>query len=174
MTPEVENVLNGIGWEVVKRASPLFAAQLGRCFSVASLADTDVQARRRAKEIERLLRDAHGMLSGLRALPDNVQRNIFLASVHPDELFRLSAEPDTNPLVQEVESVLYRLLRGLEATQAKLDFEAGGARSGPPKNLRPYKVAYAAAQIYVIGRCEMPVHIMKLPGRKLLGFLAKQ
>jgi hypothetical protein len=171
MTPSIEAELNTIGWDVVKRVAPFLAEQLALTFeATAGLVATDSQSRAQAKDLQQIGEAAVKVLNGLRALPDSVKRNISISSLCHGEVRQIIREGLQVPdLSGQVESILFKLLVGLEATEARLIHDGGSPRSGSPKNLFPHEVAFAAAQVYIIGRGEMPAAHNKTAGQETKG-----
>jgi hypothetical protein len=156
VTPEVETILNRIGWEIVQRSSPLMAFFLARTFQTpnpSSLTPTDASSRLLADRVHSMGQAAAQLVSGLSGLPEAVRLNIAFLS-HPFPAF-----PDAEEALGHLEkfrAVLTKLADCLEVTEARLRYEGGPTRPGNPKNLVPHAVAFAAAKIYVVGMGSMP------------------
>lgn len=160
MTPEVDAVLNRIGWEKVKAASPLIAAQLrAKLHSAATLGTTDTASRKMAEETTRIFKTTIELRNQLEALRPAVRQNINVATICKARAMQMLNEGrwDIPDHVEETRSVLLTLLIGLEATLSRLEHEGGAPRKGNARNLRPHAVANACARIYVAGMGEMPV-----------------
>lgn len=173
MTPEVEAILQRIGWDVVSRASPALALQLAHQFQTPAagvLVSTDASARDLADRVRGLGESAFALATGLLALPENVRQNVDLTSLNISEI---QGGEEGADLVEEVQSALWRLMRGLAATEARLRFEGGQNRRGNPKNLVPHAIAFAAAQIYVIGMGSLPAAHNETAGHEVRGIFGK-
>lgn len=159
MTPEVEAVLQKIGWEVVSKCNPFFVASLKSSFERSELVKTDADARKASAEITKTFKLTFNLLQAIRELPEATRRNIAMATVTPqDALTQMTCgEPINVPLLfEDVEGLLWQLMIGLEATESQMSFLGGKPRPGRPKNLRPHEVAFAAAKVYFIGLNDLP------------------
>ncbi|SOC10181.1 hypothetical protein SAMN05877809_10580 [Rhodobacter sp. JA431] len=154
MIPELEVALTPIGWERVKVIAPHEARRLALHLNTnGGLVAFDAhQARKSAKQIETLERDIASVLIRLQGLTDDARTTVNLVSTSPEE--RNGGWPDH---VGAAISSLTVLSPGLECWRdqlKRLGAEEGGR--GRPTNLAVRSIAFAVAEIFVIGTGRKP------------------
>jgi hypothetical protein len=154
MKPEIETILNQIGWQKVKKLYPGRAQFIeekltptGGLFATKATVASDQQ--RRILEVLSALED---LVSKLENLPSDQRDCINMWSCPVDE--RENGIPDR---VGRATASLTDLVPGFRITNEGLLWESQAAsKSSRPRNVNVYRVAEAVAEIYVIGTGKRP------------------
>jgi hypothetical protein len=154
MTPEIEAILNRIGWQKVLKLYPHLARSIeakltptGGLFAAKATVASDQQ-----KRIVEILSALESLVLRLESLPPDQRDCINMWSCPPGE--RDKGIPDR---VGMITAGLTDLVPGLLITDEILVWESRAAGKGSrPRNENAYRVAEAVAEIYVVGTGRRP------------------
>lgn len=144
MTPELESVLNKIGWSRVKGVAPSYALRLR-----ARLIDPKADDRRDRNRDDR--RDLSLVMRAAQQLHEAIDR-LSPESRNLIDMFSGDLEAPTGS--DRVQRAIEAIVPGLLELSATLDAEAPG--KGRRKNLAAFRIAHILAEIHTIGLGRKP------------------
>lgn len=158
LPPELEAILDKIGWATVKERAPAVAEIWERFLTpnAGGFAPDPVRARATLKCFEKLASAIDRVLAQLNSLTSKEVSDLNTAcqlDTSLEEIFR--PPPDS---VAAVKQGLERLRAGLTPPHLFLEWEADQSKKGRPRNEVAYKIARILAHIYVVGRGDLPTY----------------
>jgi len=151
MTPDLQSILERIGWATVKARAPAYALQLEVRLRDSSRDNAARTAQVERERLECFIEDVLRVKGSADALA--ITSKSFVD-------FELSSSSERDGVIpnrtQDAVDLLLALGPGLEALAEFLDQRANHARGGRPRKDAAFRIAEAVAEIYVIGRGEMP------------------
>lgn len=161
MTPELEAALAPIGWEAVKKISPLFAALMSKKLTptggrIVAWAREAAEPTKSLTKTFKVLFEAQKQLGDL---SEPFAKRINMAAVG---LERLEAgdndmsrwqpwDPTSEDHIESARDALWSVMAGIEPLLEEIENEAKQSGKGNPKNYAAYAVAEAVLRIYVVG-----------------------
>lgn len=160
MTPEIEEILDSVGWRFACSRHPIQTAKwtLTLNGTGGALSSSPQEAKKMASNVKKLFRSVWEAYSVLGLLPDQIIGSLNMGSTSWEEMKRMqhassSVFPDR---VGQTRSELGGLMAGLEATLSRLEDQGKRATRGRPRNDPAYAIARTVAEIYIVGLGALP------------------
>lgn len=160
MTPEVESILEGIGWDFARLCLPVQAAvwtkvfrDAGEGIAASRITTSPQESKALSRRVDAILRMAKGLVEHLQQLPDPVRQNINVGATSFAELKEMHSRNavDFPDRITWTLDELSDLIPGIAATQRRLKLHGTKAKRGGQRNEVAFTIAKAVAEIYALG-----------------------